>query len=460
MNEKDKRKREEEERRKSEEEEIRKKEEDKRKREEELKEEDKRKREEEDKRKREEEDKRKREEKERKKNEEEERRKTEEKERRKEEEVLRAEGGEIFEGEEGGIREGEEEEMREGGEGEMCEGEEGEMYGYEEGEMCEGEEGEMCGAEECDIEGYYANANINDPERKRKEEEKRKKEEEEEEIIKNPQRGRKNILATLDKQKLKNIVLKFPKRTSTNLKDFIKNVKQETNNLKDEEKAYIVFYWISQNIEYDVKGFSDTSPKGTFNNGKSVCSGYSRLFKCLATSIGLDVICIDGYAKDIEYDIKEEISGTNHEWNIIKLDNVFYQIDSTWGAGYVNKDIYSKELKEFYFCPEPIEFFPSHFPNESKWQLIYPTLSKEEFSKRVSFNFIFYQLLKTDYIYYAIQLKKRDKIRFYKKRKFIGLSISQYDENGGYTKNCRSLVYKRKDYLDVVLILSLKENIL
>ena len=113
---------------------------------------------------------------------------------------------------------------------------------------------------------------------------------------------------------------------------------------------------MSQNIKYDVQGYysGDThvEPEETYNNGYSVCSGYSRLYKYIGTYIGLDVICVSGYAKGVSYDTSKEISGTNHEWNIIKFNKVYYQIDSTWGAGSLNGREFIKKLKEFYFCPD------------------------------------------------------------------------------------------------------------
>ena len=110
-----------------------------------------------------------------------------------------------------------------------------------------------------------------------------KKRKEEEEIIKNPQKGRINILATLDKDKLRKIVKACPKRTSVSLTNMCEHLKKETNNLKDEEKSYVVFYWMCENIKYDVQGYlsgnRQVEPEQTYRNGYSVCSGYSRLFK-------------------------------------------------------------------------------------------------------------------------------------------------------------------------------------
>ena len=82
------------------------------------------------------------------------------------------------------------------------------------------------------------------------------------------------------------MVLNCPKRTSITLNDFVKYLLENTKNLKDIEKAYFLFYWMHENIAYDYDGFVnrrnvDVTPEGVFRNGKTVCSGYSRLYKYL-----------------------------------------------------------------------------------------------------------------------------------------------------------------------------------
>ena len=188
------------------------------------------------------------------------------------------------------------------------------------------------------------------------------------EYFKNTPAIRKNILETLDREKLKKLVLSCKKRTEISLNEFIEHFKDVTKNLTSAEKAYALYYWMGENIAYDVNGYlsgnADVEPESVYRNGYGVCSGYARLFKYIGTYIGLYVICVSGYAKGAGYSTEQKISGTNHEWNIIKLDHIFYQIDSTWGAGNLNGRIFQKEFTEFYFCPEPEELFESHFPED------------------------------------------------------------------------------------------------
>ena len=171
------------------------------------------------------------------------------------------------------------------------------------------------------------------------------------------------------------------------------------------------------------------------------------LFKYIGTYIGLYVFCVSGYAKGVGYSINDKILGANHEWNIIKLDHIYYQIDSTWGAGNLNGRNFQKEFKEFYFCPEPEKLFSSHFPLEPKWQLITPSLSSEEFAKRVRQRPSFYTYFtKTDQKYHTIQVKNKTIIRLYKKVDKVAFSIHCDEENKKDT-NDNEIFNKRKKRL-------------
>ena len=85
------------------------------------------------------------------------------------------------------------------------------------------------------------------------------------------------------------------------MNNFIEYLKKVTKTLNEFEKAYIIFYWCHDNIEYDVIGrknhSAECSPDGVYKKGKTVCEGYSRLFEYIGTKIGLKVLYLRGWAK-------------------------------------------------------------------------------------------------------------------------------------------------------------------
>ena len=174
-------------------------------------------------------------------------------------------------------------------------------------------------------------------------------------------------------------------------------LKSKTVNLSDKEKSFIIFLWIGDNISYDLDSYFarrevDCSPKGVFKSGSSVCSGYSRLYKDFADNLNLEVECVSCYAKGASYSVGQKMTKTNHEYNVIKLNNKWYPIDSTWGAGHVDGKKFIKSYNEFYFLANPELLITTHFPADDKWQLTKKKYTLEEFLKWPQIESDFYTL--------------------------------------------------------------------
>ena len=111
---------------------------------------------------------------------------------------------------------------------------------------------------------------------------------------------------SFDKNKCRKITSNLPKRENTNLNSFKNIIKSNTYNQSDIEKAYILFIWECNNIDYDVKSYfsgknCDCSPEFVFKNGKTVCSGYSHLYKDIAMYLDLKVECVSCFEKGVSY---------------------------------------------------------------------------------------------------------------------------------------------------------------
>lgn len=60
------------------------------------------------------------------------------------------------------------------------------------------------------------------------------------------------------------------------------------------------------------------SAYSTLVNGRTVCAGYARAFQYLMQQLGVPCYYCTGYA------------GESHAWNIIRLDDGYYNVDATW----------------------------------------------------------------------------------------------------------------------------------
>ena len=148
------------------------------------------------------------------------------------------------------------------------------------------------------------------------------------------------------------------------------------------EKARIIYSWIAHNISYDVPAllsgnYGDLTPEGVLKTRKGVCSGYADLYKSLARAMGLDVTVIEGYSKGYSYVVGSTTS--NHAWNAVKINNKWYLIDTTWGAGSVNNSQFNRKFNSYYFATPPEQFIIKHFPVEEKWQLVDKDYSRQQF---------------------------------------------------------------------------------
>ena len=203
-------------------------------------------------------------------------------------------------------------------------------------------------------------------------------------------------LSFSEKESSKSVANSLPKRTQTNLKSFKDLIKSKTEKLNQKLKSYVLFLWICDNITYDAKSYYsgakvDCTPEGVFKTGLSVCSGYALLYKDIALYLNLEVECVSCYAKGASYRLGQNMYKSNHEYNVIKLDNKWCPIDSTWGAGYVDGQNFNKCFKEIYFLPNPELLITSHFPIDDKWQLTKEKYTLEEFIKWPIIKLQFYE---------------------------------------------------------------------
>ncbi len=93
------------------------------------------------------------------------------------------------------------------------------------------------------------------------------------------------------------------------------------------EKFYAIYEYITHNIVYDFDHLGDTEYLLQFTayaaiiNKTAVCQGYANLLYRMLLEAGLDCRIISG-----------EGNGGGHAWNIVRLGEYYYNVDSTWDA--------------------------------------------------------------------------------------------------------------------------------
>lgn len=104
--------------------------------------------------------------------------------------------------------------------------------------------------------------------------------------------------------------------------DFEQNANQilaEAQNLgSNYEKEKYVHDILLDRITYNLSAEMNQSAYSALVNGQTVCAGYARAFQYLLQQLGIPCYYCTGYA------------GEDHGWNIVALDDGYYNVDATW----------------------------------------------------------------------------------------------------------------------------------
>lgn len=123
----------------------------------------------------------------------------------------------------------------------------------------------------------------------------------------------------MDAERLKTAKIAFDAR----LKEIVSSI--PSNKSEYETEKYINDYLV-KNCKYPqaqlmsgegVVG-NDNDAYGALVEGSAVCEGYARAFQLLCNSVGIECVNIVGFAEE------------PHQWNCVKIENQWYQIDVTW----------------------------------------------------------------------------------------------------------------------------------
>ena len=134
----------------------------------------------------------------------------------------------------------------------------------------------------------------------------------------------------------------------------------------DYEKILSIYDYICANVTYDHAHVNDESYElqytayGALIDGTAVCQGYAVLLYRLALEEGIDSRLISGIG-----------NGGLHGWNIVELEDLYYDVDATWDAG-------TTDYAYFLRCEAN---FPDHFRDpeydDAAFHAAYPMASTD-----------------------------------------------------------------------------------
>jgi len=158
----------------------------------------------------------------------------------------------------------------------------------------------------------------------------------------------------------------------------------------DEQKSRAAYYWLSQNIVYDVENmnvvnFYENEQQlidEALKNHKGVCMHFATLFSWICNRAGVECFLVSGFTRQ-----NGKIDALPHAWNAALVNSKWELFDPTWGAGYILNGKYVRRLSNVFFNTLPEEFIKSHNPFDPIWQLLnYPITNSEFVQNKITIN--------------------------------------------------------------------------
>ena len=105
------------------------------------------------------------------------------------------------------------------------------------------------------------------------------------------------------------------------------------------DRVLVIHDALTEMTDYNARaGSYKSEADGPLVYGEALCEGYSKAFMYLCQSVGIQCVCVAGYA------------GEDHMWNMLRLDGEWYHMDTTWD----DSGTYE------YFCIPDSQMFVDH----------------------------------------------------------------------------------------------------
>ncbi len=171
-------------------------------------------------------------------------------------------------------------------------------------------------------------------------------------------------------------------------------IKQAVSNLKldgmsDYQKARLIYDYVCDHVDYDFEHLEDDTylmkqtAYAAMIDGTSVCQGYAVLFYRMCIEAGVECRAILGWG-----------NSTLHAWNIVKIGDYWYNVDSTWDGQdaatthdwfLLNDEDFSAHTRKSAYSSA--EFYTTYPMAEESWTDYSKTVTLPNYSNLSSVNY-------------------------------------------------------------------------
>ena len=146
------------------------------------------------------------------------------------------------------------------------------------------------------------------------------------------------------------------------------------------ERVKALHDWVVTRLRYDSASITGVrkaqDAQSVFRSRLGVCEGYARLLVELGKHSGDRFIYVTGEVREEH----GELAAVGHAWNAVEVQGAWYLVDATWDDPVMNdgSDAYRTD---YLFIPAELAGL-NHFPDEPRWQLRAPALSRAAFLRQ------------------------------------------------------------------------------
>ncbi|GMO36922.1 MAG: hypothetical protein Ta2B_16800 [Termitinemataceae bacterium] len=200
---------------------------------------------------------------------------------------------------------------------------------------------------------------------------------------------------------LKSIPQNIDSLRASNPDEYVKQVVEIINkNAKNDfEKVKMAHDVVALLVKYDAANFwagtvPDQSYRTVLKNRLAVCEGYSNTLKKFCDV--LNILCdkVTGFGRGVGTSplAGDTPNDANHAWNIVTINNESYLIDCTWDSGFMDGKVSKQAYTTDWLFLKPEHFLYTHYPKNTKQQLLETPFTAAQFSTLPFFKPKFFEL--------------------------------------------------------------------
>ena len=197
-----------------------------------------------------------------------------------------------------------------------------------------------------------------------------------------------------------NVVAQYPRFSK--VEQLVSKIKKDF--FSDEDKVKATFYWLANNIRYNLKEYYNPTQRSynfrysteiekqqklqaikdkivadTFRRKSGVCEDYAQSFKKICDLLNIEAAVIKGNVRTDSNEIGKIANTTNHAWNAVKVNGDWIILDATWSAGYEYNGKWIRKFNNYFFNMPKQKMFKTHYPDNNLWVLRFGRMSIQEF---------------------------------------------------------------------------------